>query len=314
MVVKYTEYVINSLTHNLIPRSRRKSTAAYSMIELLSVLCILSMFGCLIFPVLLGAREKARQATCQSNIKNFMMSVSMYAQDNNECMPISWNPMAQIGPGVTAASGGRLQARGMHVELAPYLPAIDSLACPDDKGIERDPNSGASTVARLPFLNDNGSLPLDQDSVPMPLGTSTVSAFGVAYKFTKENFTLISGVGGQLFTCSGPKTVCLGKATGEKSLDFAAYSIPPPNPMPVSFFALPAQTRVVRDYLSVTGNTEKWANATTSWHPNGEMVGFADGHVKLIHDLGEERTLCDGPTSSPGYDGSCNTRGLERYN
>ncbi len=280
------------------------------------MISIIAIIAALLFPTFSQAREKARQTTCQSNMKGAMQAILMYSQDNDGNMPISWNIMAQVGPKVAAdsiATGGTLTERGIQVELAPYLKSAQALQCADDKGIEVDPNNSSASDATVPFLDAGNGSAADPNAIHEPFGTTVAAVFGMSYKFTKENFTYISGYGGQQYTCSGTKTVCLGRATGSKPSDPTQYTTPPPIPMPVSFFARPSETRMLRDFLSVPGNNEKWANPSTVWHANGELVGFADGHVKLIHNAGEERALCDGPTSSPNYDGSCNIKGLERY-
>ena len=286
---------------------------AFTIIELLAVISIIAIIASLLFPAFAQAREKSRQSTCQSSIRSFMVAILMYTQDNDGNMPVSWNIMAQVGPKVAADSGGALAERGIQVELAPYIASSQALQCPDDKGIDIDPNSPTAAYATVPFLDGASGTAVDPNAIHEPLGTPASAIFGMSYKFTKENFTFASGLGGQKFTCTGVKTVCLGQGTGSKPSDPTLYTIPPPNPMSLSFFARPSETRVLRDFLSLPGNTEKWANPSTYWHPNGELVGFADGHVKLIHNSGEERALCDGPPSSPAYDGSCNAKGLERY-
>ncbi|HEY3328912.1 MAG TPA: type II secretion system protein [Capsulimonadaceae bacterium] len=293
-----------------------RQTHAFTLTELLVAISVVAVLAALLFPAFAQARETARQSTCQSNIRSVMGAILQYAQDNDDCMPISWNITAQVGPRVAAdsiARGGALEERGLHVELADYSGGTRVFRCADDKGVQRDINVPDATSITVPFTREDGLPGVDAGAVVEPAGTAAADIFGMSYKFTKENFTFISGVGGQKYTCIGTKTACLGKATGAKPTDYSSFTAPPPNPMPLSFFARPSETRMLRDFLSLPDNTERWANPSTYWHPHGEIIGFADGHVKLIHSSAEERALCDGPTLSPAYDGSCNTKGLERY-
>src|SRR5437660_1778673 len=62
---------------------------AFTLIELLVVIAIIAILAAILFPVFAQAREKARQATCQSNLRQIGMAVQMYAQDFDETMPTS---------------------------------------------------------------------------------------------------------------------------------------------------------------------------------------------------------------------------------
>lgn len=56
----------------------------FTLIELLVVIAIIAILAAILFPVFARAREKARQASCQSNMKQIMLSAAMYAQDYDE--------------------------------------------------------------------------------------------------------------------------------------------------------------------------------------------------------------------------------------
>lgn len=60
----------------------------FTLIELLVVIAIIAILAAILFPVFAKAREKARQASCTSNIKQIGLSVLMYAQDYDENGPI----------------------------------------------------------------------------------------------------------------------------------------------------------------------------------------------------------------------------------
>jgi prepilin-type N-terminal cleavage/methylation domain-containing protein len=46
-----------------------KSKAAFTLIELLVVIAIIAILAAILFPVFARARENARRASCQSNLK-----------------------------------------------------------------------------------------------------------------------------------------------------------------------------------------------------------------------------------------------------
>ncbi|HUU54297.1 MAG TPA: prepilin-type N-terminal cleavage/methylation domain-containing protein [Armatimonadota bacterium] len=54
----------------------------FTLIELLVVIAIIGILTAMVFPVFAKAREKARQATCLSNLKQISLAILMYVEDN----------------------------------------------------------------------------------------------------------------------------------------------------------------------------------------------------------------------------------------
>ena len=61
----------------------------FTLIELLVVIAIIAILAAILFPVFAQAREKARMAACQSNLKQIGNAITMYAQDFDEQYPHS---------------------------------------------------------------------------------------------------------------------------------------------------------------------------------------------------------------------------------
>jgi prepilin-type N-terminal cleavage/methylation domain-containing protein/prepilin-type processing-associated H-X9-DG protein len=87
----------------------RYSRRGFTLIELLVVIAIIAILAAILFPVFAQAREKARQAMCQSNLKQIGLAYLMYAQDYDEIGAPMWaksclNPdgsqKANCAPGV----------------------------------------------------------------------------------------------------------------------------------------------------------------------------------------------------------------------
>jgi prepilin-type N-terminal cleavage/methylation domain-containing protein len=66
------------------PPSRRRG---FTLIELLVVIAIIAILAAILFPVFAHAREKARQTSCLSNLKQLGAGMIMYSQDNDGLFP-----------------------------------------------------------------------------------------------------------------------------------------------------------------------------------------------------------------------------------
>jgi len=88
----------------------------FTLIELLVVIAIIAILAAILFPVFAKAREKARQATCLSNLKELGLSTLMYVQDYDEMYPTTWFDWPY----------GRL------TYVVPYVKNTGIMKCPDD--------------------------------------------------------------------------------------------------------------------------------------------------------------------------------------
>ncbi|WP_052361535.1 type II secretion system protein [Geminisphaera colitermitum] len=59
----------------------------FTLIELLTVIAIIGILAAIIIPVTGRVRDSARQAQCLSNMRQFLLAVPMYADDNKGRMP-----------------------------------------------------------------------------------------------------------------------------------------------------------------------------------------------------------------------------------
>jgi len=101
----------------------------FTLIELLVVIAIIAILAAILFPVFARAREKARQASCQSNEKQLTLGFLMYAQDYDERLPgqITWT---NSGTEYT-----------WHSKIFPYIKNVPVYTCPSgpDQGAMNEP-------------------------------------------------------------------------------------------------------------------------------------------------------------------------------
>jgi prepilin-type N-terminal cleavage/methylation domain-containing protein/prepilin-type processing-associated H-X9-DG protein len=88
----------------------------FTLIELLVVIAIIAILAAILFPVFARAREKARQSTCQSNLKQIGLSLKMYAQDYDDT-----NLRMYFGTGS--------RAYRWHQALQPYMKSTEMFRC-----------------------------------------------------------------------------------------------------------------------------------------------------------------------------------------
>jgi len=100
------------------------------LIELLVVIAIIAILAAILFPVFARAREKARQSSCLSNVKQIGVATMMYVQDYDETYPIDWlrSQSADTCHGMCSMTQYTLDA------LNSYVKNSQIWVCPDDAG------------------------------------------------------------------------------------------------------------------------------------------------------------------------------------
>ena len=96
----------------------------FTLIELLVVIAIIAILAAILFPVFARAREKARQTSCLSNVKEISLGILMYVGDYDERFPISGGYRNRVPVEVP-------RGYWIHV-IQPYVKNENIFVCPSD--------------------------------------------------------------------------------------------------------------------------------------------------------------------------------------
>lgn len=106
----------------------RSGPRGFTLIELLVVIAIIAILAAILFPVFAKAREKARQSSCASNLKQLGLAVQQYAQDYDETTP---QTAINMGAGNAVYPNGTTGQNYLwYHPLQPYMKNVQVLNCP----------------------------------------------------------------------------------------------------------------------------------------------------------------------------------------
>jgi prepilin-type N-terminal cleavage/methylation domain-containing protein/prepilin-type processing-associated H-X9-DG protein len=131
----HTYYTLIKSTFGGDLMSIGRNKRAFTLIELLVVIAIIAILASILFPVFARARENARRASCQSNLKQIALAVMQYTQDYDEKFPLVVVAASSISPN---------NPYGWADALQPYAKSTQLFQCPSEiEGATNDPKSTA---------------------------------------------------------------------------------------------------------------------------------------------------------------------------
>jgi prepilin-type N-terminal cleavage/methylation domain-containing protein/prepilin-type processing-associated H-X9-DG protein len=112
---------------------RRRRRSGFTLIELLVVIAIIAILAAILFPVFAQAREKARAASCLSNMKQISNAMLMYVQDYDETLPEPG--LAGVFRNATDSGLGQLYygVQPFYLAVQPYAKNYQVFACVSDE-------------------------------------------------------------------------------------------------------------------------------------------------------------------------------------
>ncbi|HEY3298279.1 MAG TPA: DUF1559 domain-containing protein [Armatimonadota bacterium] len=110
-------------------RTQSSNRKGFTLIELLVVIAIIAILAAILFPVFAKAREKARQTSCLSNLKQMGLGLEMYKADYDQTFPDC--DYGQVTPYVVNATNSlQNTGRGWAWKIYPYIKSQKMFTCP----------------------------------------------------------------------------------------------------------------------------------------------------------------------------------------
>jgi len=235
--------------------NRRK---AFTLIELLVVIGIIALLAAILFPVFGRAREKARQATCTSNMKQLGLAFTMYTQDNDEYWP--------IGDQVNGDDSG------WYTSVYPYIRSANIYTCPSDT------TTGTGVISYA--MNRNLTRVAESNYTALPQNGGTASSSGgflTIASLVQPSKTIllleIMGMNSQFSGNDEENSVSVFGPTQTSSPSKMIDTFKPTEFYATGILGNPAENGSY--YYPPSGDL-----ATNGRHSEGANYVFCDGHVK----------------------------------
>ncbi|RRJ98270.1 prepilin-type N-terminal cleavage/methylation domain-containing protein [Opitutaceae bacterium TAV4] len=161
--------------------SRSTQSAAFTLIELLTVVAIIGILAGIILGTIGNVRKKAHQVRCISNLRQVGIAMLAYVSDNKEKLPgpiyyqvqakYGWKQYTELAARL-ATYAGYPNPETLGANVRPYFPLLH---CPS-RGIQDTTTDSIATFAAQCDLDDNKS------------GNNNRHAFGVPDEGNKNVF------------------------------------------------------------------------------------------------------------------------------
>lgn len=159
-------------------RPHRASRPAFTLIELLVVIAIIAILAAILFPAFARARERARQTSCVSNLKQIGLRLKQYAQDYDGSYP---EKSTVLGNSLIR---GAEDPQSLPFVLDPYIKGKQIWVCPSGwEDLQKAGNTysyyPSSIASNNPDANEGNGNQFDASVVTDAYLYKSVSTLGV---------------------------------------------------------------------------------------------------------------------------------------
>jgi prepilin-type N-terminal cleavage/methylation domain-containing protein len=237
------------------PRARR----GFTLIELLVVIAIIAILAAILFPVFAQAREKARQTSCLSNLRQLATGMAMYSQDSDGLYP-----PAAANPTKKFTSYYQISWMAL---LEPYTKNRGIYVCPSSKHLSQDYTKNNDLVQNYGYAPTTGVSGYDHaESIAGPFGTALWEGIGGFYGYPIGGYQETAPSHSEAQIARPAETVLL---CDQDAFDWGVATLPPGN----LWFPVPRHL-LEPDLKGPDGKTA----------PQGILnCVFVDGHAKGLN-------------------------------
>lgn len=217
--------------------------AAFTLVELLVVLVILTVLAAMVLPAMAGTRTNTKAAQCMNNLRRLTSAWQMYASDNVDRFPTTLMVANVMDWGISSDNTNTaLLIDPSWSPIARYVQSADLFKCPADS-YQSAAQSAANFGPRVMSVSANAILGRTVTVANQIPGRVYISSFS---KFTQLNKP-------------GPANTAVLLDEHPDSIDDALYFL----------------------NVGLAAPNAVWRSFPGSHHNGAASISFADGHVIL---------------------------------